>query len=83
MLPKDKIFKTVCILAILEIIYAVFQLFGIVPDNFHYAYFSGSLNNPAIFGMMLSFCIPISVYYTVKTIGIKHIIWGIFKFVLR
>ena len=77
-LPKDKIFKTVCILAILEIIYAVFQLFGIVPDNFHYAYFSGSLNNPAIFGMMLSFCIPISVYYTVKTIGIKHIIWGIF-----
>ena len=53
MLPKDKIMKTVCVLGIIEILYSIIQLFGFVPNNFHYAYFSGSLNNPAIFGMLL------------------------------
>lgn len=74
-LPKDKIMKTVCILGLLEILYAIIQLFGLVPDNFHYAYFSGSLNNPAIFGMMLSFCIPITLYYSVRTTGTKQTVW--------
>lgn len=76
-LPKDKIMKTVCVLGLLEILYTIAQLFGLVPDNFYYAYFSGSLNNPAIFGMMLSFCIPIAMYYSVRTIGIKQTIWEV------
>ena len=75
MLPKDKIMKTVCILGIIEILYSIIQLFGFVPNNFHYTYFSGSLNNPAIFGMLLSFCVPITVYYAVKTVGTEQMIW--------
>lgn len=72
MLPKDKIMKTVCVLGIIEILYSIIQLFGFVPNNFHYAYFSGSLNNPAIFGMLLSFCTPIAVYYAVRTVGAEQ-----------
>ena len=74
-LPKDKILKTICLLGLLEASYAILQLFGLVPDNFRYAYFSGSLNNPAIFGMLMSFCVPISVYYAVRTSDIKQTIW--------
>ena len=76
-LPKDKIMKTVCLIGLLEALYSVVQLFGIVPDNFRYAYFSGSLNNPAIFGMFMSFCIPISVYYWVRASGTKQTIWEV------
>lgn len=75
MLPKDKIMKTVCVLGIIEILYSIIQLFGFVPNNFHYAYFSGSLNNPAIFGMLLSFCTPIAVYYAVRTVGAEQMTW--------
>ena len=56
-------------------IYSIIQLFGFVPNNFHYAYFSGSLNNPAIFGMLLSFCTPIAVYYAVRTVGAEQMTW--------
>lgn len=76
-LPKDKIMKTICLVGLLEILYSIAQLFGIVPDNFHYAYFSGSLNNPAIFGMLMSFCVPISVYYGVRTSGTKQTTWEV------
>ncbi len=74
-IPKDRILKTACLVGFLEILYAVVQLFGIVPDNYRYSYFSGSLNNPAVFGMLLSFCLPISVYYAVKTPAKEKILW--------
>ena len=73
--PKDRIMNTVCLLGVLEILYAVFQLVGLVPDNYKYSYFSGSLNNPAVFGMLLSFCIPISVYYATQTKGRIKVLW--------
>lgn len=82
-LPKDKIMKTVCTLGILEVIYAILQLFGLVPDNYRYAYFSGSLNNPAIFGMLLSFCIPMCVYYAVKSIGREQTEWEVLSIFLE
>ena len=67
--------KTVCILGGFEIIYAIFQLFGLVPDNFKYAYFSGSLNNPAIFGMLLSFCMPVCLYFATKSVNRERKLW--------
>ena len=54
--PHKKVLNTVCLVGIIEILYSVFQLFTIVPDNYQYAYFSGSLNNPAVFGMFMSCC---------------------------
>lgn len=73
--PKDRIMNTVCLLGVLEILYSILQLVGLVPDNYRYSYFSGSLNNPAVFGMLLSFCIPISVYYATKTEGRARVLW--------
>ena len=60
--PIERTNKSICIIGFLEIVYSVVQLFGFLPNNYKYAYFSGSLNNPAVFGMLLSFCITISTY---------------------
>jgi tetratricopeptide (TPR) repeat protein len=75
MFPKDRIMKTICLLGVLEILYALLQLAGLVSNNYKYAYFSGSLNNPAIFGMLLSFCIIISIYYATRTEGRIRVLW--------
>lgn len=75
MFPKKKILTTICIIGILEILYALLQLAGLVPNNYRYAYFSGSLNNPAIFGMLLSFCITTSVYFSIHSIGKIRSFW--------
>lgn len=74
--PQKRILNTVCLVGVIEIIYSIFQLFGIVPDNYQYAYFSGSLNNPAVFGMFMSCCNLICVYYLIKTTGKERKIWG-------
>lgn len=74
--PQKKILNTVCLVGVIEIIYSIFQLFGIVPDNYQYAYFSGSLNNPAVFGMFMSCCDLICVYYLIKTTGQERKIWS-------
>lgn len=74
--PLKKILNTVCLVGVIEIIYSIFQLFGTVPDNYQYAYFSGSLNNPAVFGMFMSCCNLICVYYLIKTTGREKKIWG-------
>lgn len=76
-LQKDKILKTFCLVGVLEILYAVLQVCGLVPDNYRYAYYSGSLNNPAIFGMLLSFCLPISVFYLRKSQAWDRPFWGV------
>ena len=73
--PQEKILKTFCLTGFLEVLYATIQLFGFLPNNYQYAYFSGSLNNPAIFGMLLSFCMPISVYFYMRTAGKEKYIW--------
>ena len=76
-IPKEKILETICFFGILEIIYALLQPLGFLPNNYRYAYFSGSLNNPAIFGMFLSFCLPISIYLSMRRQGKKKTLWRV------
>lgn len=74
-IPMGKITKTVCVVGILEILYSIVQLFGLVPDNYRYAPFSGSLNNPAVYGMYLSFCMPMAVYYSIRSAARERNAW--------
>jgi O-antigen polymerase len=76
-LSLDKIFKTFCFVGLLEIGYALLQLSGIGHNYFRFHFFSGSFENPAVFGMFLSFCLPISYYYALKAFTIEKKIWYI------
>lgn len=76
-LPDIQILKTIGLIGIFEILYAIVQLFGILPNNYPYSSFSGSLNNPAIFGMLLSFCLPISIYFILRAEIKEKRVWQI------
>jgi O-antigen polymerase len=74
-LSLDKILKTFCFVGLLEIGYALLQLSGVEHNYFRFHFFSGSFENPAVFGMFLSFCLPISYYYALKAFTIEKKFW--------
>ena len=76
-LPLDKILKTFCCVGILEIVYASLQLSGMVHSYFCFHSFSGSFENPAVFGMLLSFCLPVSYYYALKSSAKESSFWSL------
>lgn len=65
-LPVDAMLKTVFVTGILESLYAIAQFFKILPTHNRYYTYTGSFDNPAVFAMLLSVCIPIAVYYASK-----------------
>ena len=76
-LSLDKMLKTFCFVGLLEIGYALLQLSGVGHNYFRFHFFSGSFENPAVFGMFLSFCLPISYYYALKSFTTEKKIWNI------
>lgn len=76
-LPLDRIFKTFFLIGLLEIVYALLQLCGVLHNYFCFHPFSGSFENPAIFSMLLSFCMPIGYYYALKSEGREKLFWRI------
>lgn len=79
--PINAVLRTVCLIGALEVLYALIQLGGFLPDNYRYAHFSGSLNNPAVFGMLLSFCLPISFYFYSQAQGKGKMMWQILSMI--
>lgn len=78
-LPVDKILGVIVMTGALESLYALAQFFKIIPSfNRFYAY-TGSFDNPAIFAMLLSVCVPIAVYYAFNALTTKKkkeaIVW--------
>lgn len=78
-LPVDAILGVIVLTGLLESLYALAQFFKIIPSfNRFYAY-TGSFDNPAIFAMLLSVCVPIAVYYAIKALTTKKkketIVW--------
>lgn len=72
-LSLDSFFKAICLTGVLEAFFALFQFFKIMPSfNSFYAY-TGSFENPAVFAMLLSFCVPIAVYYAFRSH--RKILW--------
>lgn len=76
-IPIDAILKTVFVTGVLECIYALAQFFKILPTYNRYYAYTGSFDNPAVFAMLLSVCVPIAVYYaSSKTCSRKaKILW--------
>lgn len=76
-IPIDAILKIVFVTGVLECIYALAQFFKILPTYNRYYAYTGSFDNPAVFAMLLSVCVPIAVYYaSSKTCSRKaKILW--------
>ena len=78
-IPIDSILKIVFVTGVLECIYALAQFFKILPTYNRYYAYTGSFDNPAVFAMLLSVCVPIAIYYANnKTISQnRRIIWWV------
>lgn len=76
-IPIDTILKSIFATGVLECIYALAQFFKILPTYNRYYAYTGSFDNPAVFAMLLSVCVPIAVYYAnSKTCSRKaKIVW--------
>lgn len=77
-LPVDSMLKVIVVIGILESLYALAQFFRILPSYNRFFAYTGSFENPAIFAMLLSFCVPIAVYYAINehTSKQKKVTWG-------
>lgn len=79
-IPIDTILKTIFATGVLECIYALAQFFKILPTYNRYYVYTGSFDNPAVFAMLLSACVPIAVYYAGNKTMLRkgRIIWRTF-----
>ena len=77
LIQKNNILFTFCVLGIIEVIYSLLQICCVLPHNFRYGHFAGSLGNPAIFGMLMSFCSLVSYYFTICSSGPTRRNWCI------
>lgn len=60
------IFKTICLTGLAESVYALAQFFKVIPSYNKYYSYTGSFDNPAVFSMLLAFCVPIAVHYALQ-----------------
>ena len=65
---------------ILEIVCALLQLGGLFPVINPYYHFTGSFDNPAVFAMFMSFCLPIGMYFTARSTAVCRLVWGVLTF---
>lgn len=65
-IPIDAFFKIIFTAGVFESFYAFAQFVNVIPTYNRYFAYTGSFDNPAVFAMMLSVCIPIAVYYANK-----------------
>lgn len=75
LLSKQQILLSYLCLGGIEIVYSLLQVIGVVPNFYHHAFFSGSLGNPAIFGMFVSYCAIISAWFGIKCNGSTRKRW--------
>ena len=63
----DRVLKTFLVFGVVEIVIAFLQSFKILSSYNSYFRFTGSFENPAILAMLMSVCLPICLFYTVKS----------------
>lgn len=74
-LPVNAFLEIIGLTGIPQLLFALAQFFKLIPSfNRFYAY-TGSFDNPAIFAMLLSVCVPIAVYYACRPSGSGKNAW--------
>ena len=71
----DSVSKTFLVFGVVEIVIVILQLFRILPSYNLYYRFTGSFDNPAIFAMLMSTCLPICLFYTIKSTEKNNKVW--------
>lgn len=73
----NNILVTFFITGFIEFIHALMQMLKLQASNNPFYHFTGSFDNPAIFSMLMSLCIPIGIYLTINSSSFYKIACGI------
>lgn len=71
----DKILKAFVLLCVVEMKVAILQLLSVLPSFHSFFRFTGTFGNPSVFAMMMSLCMPICVYYIIRSTGRGNSAW--------
>ena len=79
-LPVDILLKSIICVGALETIFALAQFFRFLPTYNRYYAYTGSFENPAVFAMLLSVCVPIAVFYALNESAPrrKRLLWWMY-----
>lgn len=82
--PVDYSLKVVFAAGVLDSLYALAQFLKILPSYNRYYTYTGSFENPAVFSMLLSICVPIGVYMGYRNSTSKKVreVWWLLSFML-
>ena len=58
----EPVLQSVVFIGILECLYALLQVFKVLPSYDRFFVYTGSFENPAVFAMLISICVPISTW---------------------
>jgi O-antigen ligase len=71
----DKVLKSFLLLGIVEIVIAIFQSIRVLPSYNSYFRFTGTFDNPAVLAMIMALCLPISLFYAIRSVEKNKLIW--------
>ena len=71
----DRVLKSFLLLGIVEIVIAIFQSIRVLPSYNSYFRFTGTFDNPAVLAMMMALCLPISLFYAIRSVEKNKLIW--------
>ena len=80
LLSVDVVLRAFFFVGVLEMLYALLQGMGFLPSGNPYYRFTGSFNNPAVFAMFMSLCIPIGLHFVARSSASFRLPWGILTF---
>ena len=82
--PVISCLKVVFATGVLDSLYALAQFLKVLPSYNRYYTYTGSFENPAVFSMLLSLCVPIGVYLGYRNSASKKskIVWWMMSFML-
>ncbi len=72
---QDKVLKTFVLLGVIEILIVILQSLQILASFHPFFRFTGTFGNPTVFAMMMALCLPICIFYLVKSAEKKQKPW--------
>lgn len=71
----ETVLQTFYIIGIVEVVYVLFQLVGVLNSFNSYFFVTGSFSSPVVLAMCLSLCIPIGIHFCLKSKSTIRVGW--------
>lgn len=71
----ERVLKSFVFLGMIEVVIAILQSMRVLSSYNSYFRFTGTFDNPAVLAMMMALCLPVSLFYAIKSTEKNKLIW--------